>query len=62
MQERQKIVYEMQQMVYNDRPYIVLSYDKRLDAWSPKWEGFVETSQGFFNPFSTQSLMSVHQA
>ncbi len=61
-QERRQIVYEMQELVYNDRPYIILTYDKRLDAWSPKWEGFVESSQGFFNAFSTQSLLSVHQA
>ncbi len=60
--ERQRIVYEMQELVYNDRPYIVLTYDKRLDAWSPRWEGFVESSQGLFNAFSTQSLLSVHQA
>jgi peptide/nickel transport system substrate-binding protein len=60
--ERQKIVYEMQEMVYNDRPYIILTYDKRLDAWNPKtWDGFVESTQGFFNAFSTQSLTSVHQ-
>jgi len=60
--ERQRIVYEMQELVYNDRPYIILTYDKRLDAWSPAWEGFVESSQGFFNAFSTQSLLSVHRA
>ncbi|MGZ5129586.1 MAG: ABC transporter substrate-binding protein, partial [Actinomycetota bacterium] len=60
--ERQRIVYEMQELVYNDRPYIILTYDKRLDAWSPAWEGFVESTQGFFNAFSTQSLLSVHRA
>ena len=60
-QERQKIVYQMQEMAYNDRPYIILSYDERLDAWSKDWDGFMESSQGFFNNFSTQSLTSVHQ-
>jgi peptide/nickel transport system substrate-binding protein len=60
-QERQKIVYQMQEMAYNDRPYIILSYDERLDAWSKNWGGFMESSQGFFNNFSTQSLTSVHQ-
>jgi len=61
-QERQKIIYEMQEMVYNDRPYIILTYDKRLDAWNSKtWGGFMESSQGFFNAFSTESLTSVHQ-
>jgi peptide/nickel transport system substrate-binding protein len=61
-QERQQIIFEMQEMAYNDRPYIILTYDKRLDAWSPKWTGFVESVQGIFNNFSTQSLTSVHQA
>ena len=62
LQQRQKIVYEMQQKIYEERPYIILSYDKRLDAWSNGWTGFVESSQGFFNAFSTQSLLSVHEA
>jgi peptide/nickel transport system substrate-binding protein len=61
-QARLQIVQKMQQMVYNDRPYIIISYDKRLDAWSTEWDGFVESTQGFFNAFSTQSLLSVHQA
>lgn len=61
-QERQKIIYQMQEMVYKDRPYIILTYDKRLDAWSPNWADLVESTQGIFNNFSTQSLTSVHQA
>jgi peptide/nickel transport system substrate-binding protein len=60
--ERQRIVYQMQELVAKDRPYIILTYDKRLDAWSKKWAGFVESTQGIFNNFSTQSLTSVHQA
>ena len=60
--ERQRIILEMQQMAFDDRPYIILTYDTRLDAWSPNWTGFVESTQGIFNNFSTQSLTSVHQA
>ena len=60
-QQRQQIVFQMQQMAFNDRPYIILTYDERLDAWSTKWQGFVESTQGIFNNFSTQSLTSVHQ-
>ena len=48
-------------MAFNDRPYIILTYDERLDAWSQKWTGFVESTQGIYNNFSTQSLTSVHQ-
>ena len=60
-EERRQIVYEMQQLAFDERPYIILTYDVRLDAWSPKWTGFVESVQGIFNNFSTQSLTSVHQ-
>jgi peptide/nickel transport system substrate-binding protein len=59
--QRQQIIFQMQQMAFNDRPYVILTYDQRLDAWSPKWEGFVESTQGIFNNFSTQSLTSVHR-
>lgn len=57
---RKKIIDQMQQMVYDARPYIILTYDTRLDAWSPKWDGFIPSSQGFFNNFSTQTLEQVH--
>lgn len=60
--ERQAIVYQMQQMLFEDRPYIILTYDRRLDAWdASRWDGFVESTQGLFNGFSTQSLTEVHQ-
>ena len=61
-EERQRIVFEMQQIAFDERPYIILTYDMRLDAWSKNWEGFVPSTQGIFNNFSTQSLTSVHQA
>lgn len=61
LHKRRDLVYKMQEMVYNARPYIILTYDSRLDAWSPKWDGFVESVQGMFNNFSTQSLLTVHQ-
>jgi peptide/nickel transport system substrate-binding protein len=60
-EERQQLVFQMQKMAYEDRAYIILTYDKRLDAWSPRWDGLVESTQGIFNNFSTQSLTSVHQ-
>ncbi|GMA38400.1 ABC transporter substrate-binding protein [Mobilicoccus caccae] len=44
-----------------DRPYIVLTYDQRIDAWSREWEGLIPSTQGFFNNRSTQSLESVHR-
>ena len=60
--ERKRIVDEMQRKIFNDRPYIVLSYDDEIDAWSPHFAGFVDSPQSVFNSLSLQSLVSVHQA
>jgi peptide/nickel transport system substrate-binding protein len=60
--KRVQITYAMQQIAYNDRPYIVLSYDDQLNAWSKSWAGFVESSLGLFNNLSKESLTQVHAA
>ena len=57
---RRAIVYQMQQMLYNARGYIVLCYLDTLEAWSTKWSGLVESPQGWFNQFSKASLINVH--
>jgi len=45
--ERQQIVWKMQEMVYNDRPYIVLYYEKLLQAYrSDRFTGFIESPIG----------------
>ena len=45
--ERQKIIWKMQEMVYNDRPYIVLYYERILEAYrSDRFKGFLESSLG----------------
>lgn len=45
--ERQKIVWKMQEMVFNDRPYITLYYEKLLQAYrSDRFTGFVESPIG----------------
>jgi peptide/nickel transport system substrate-binding protein len=59
--QRKAIVYKMQDMIYNSRAYMVLCYLDQLEAWSTKWTGFVESSQGFLNQFSKASLIDVHQ-
>jgi peptide/nickel transport system substrate-binding protein len=41
LEERQGIVRQMQQIVYEDVPEVVLYYDNDLQAWrSDRWEGF----------------------
>ena len=45
--ERQKIVWQMQEMVFNDRPYITLYYEKLLQAYrSDRFTGFIESPIG----------------
>jgi len=54
---RQKIVWEMQEMVFNDRPYIVLWYDDVLQAYrSDRFAGFIQYPTGID---AFQSLMNV---
>jgi peptide/nickel transport system substrate-binding protein len=60
-QKRQGIVFEMQKMIFDQRPYIMLTYDETIDAWSPNWDGFKESVQGFFCGLTKQSLISVYQ-
>lgn len=56
-EERRKIVWEMQEMVFNDRPYIVLWYGNILQAYrSDRFTGFVESVLGIDG---FQSLMNV---
>ena len=45
--ERQKIIWKMQELVFNDRPYIVNWYEDTLQAYrSDRFQGFVESPLG----------------
>ncbi len=45
-QARKQIVYKMEQMLYEQSPYIVLTYPKALQAWNTaKWEGWKRIPQ-----------------
>ncbi len=56
---RVKIVREMQQIVFNARPYIVLQYLDVLEAWNPLWTDIVESPDGWFNQLSSDGQTSV---
>ena len=58
---RQQVVYQMQQLAYDDRPYIMLNYVNVLEAHSKQWDGFVESPQSAFNPLSIETMTQVHQ-
>jgi len=59
--ERQAIINKMQQIAFDDRPYIVLNYQDVIEAHSPKWTGFLMSPLvGSVNNLSTQTLLTVH--
>ena len=57
---RQAIIYKMQDMLFNDRPYIVLNYPDWIEAHSRSWTGFVMGPQGSFNEMSKLTMTEVH--
>jgi peptide/nickel transport system substrate-binding protein len=59
--DRLQIVYKMQQIVYNDRPYIVLVYNDSIFAYNTAhWAGLIPSPQGPFSALSKDSLDQVH--
>lgn len=59
--ERKDLVWQMQQMVFDDRPYIVLMNRDVLEAHSAAWDGFVMSPIGSFTSYSKQTMTEVHQ-
>lgn len=62
--ERQRVslVDQMQKLVYASRAFVVISYPDHLDAWSKRWNGFVETTNGLFSILSAVTLTSAHRS
>jgi peptide/nickel transport system substrate-binding protein len=60
--KRRAIVYRMQRIVANARPYIVLQDLDVLEAWRPRWTDIVESPDGWFNQFSSDGQTSVRLA
>ncbi len=58
--QRQQIIFQMQEMAAKDRPYIVINDNDNVDAWSKQWSGVLESAQGVLNPLSKQMLEQVH--
>jgi peptide/nickel transport system substrate-binding protein len=59
--KRQEIIWKMQEMVYTDRPYIVLYYNKMLEAYrSDRFTGFVESPLGIDDDSSLGLVVPVN--
>ena len=62
VEKRHAIIDEMQQIIFDDRPYIVYAYPNVIEAYNPAWDGFVLSPLiGSINNLSTQTLTSVHR-
>jgi peptide/nickel transport system substrate-binding protein len=60
--KRLKIVYRMQQIVANARPYIVLQDLDVLEAWNPRWADVEVSPDGWLNQFSSDGQTTVQLA
>lgn len=60
--QRQSVVNQMQQIIFQDRPYIPLVYPYVIEAHSPKWAGFsMSPMVGSVNNLSIATLLNVHR-
>ncbi len=60
--KRHQIVDQMQQMLYRDKPYVVLGYNDVIDAWDKSWTGFGTNPQGMFNALTKQGFIAAHRS
>ncbi len=59
---RRALIWQMQQYIYNAKPYIILDYPDIIEAHSTTWTGFtVSPVMGSVNSLSTATLLQVHQ-
>jgi peptide/nickel transport system substrate-binding protein len=59
---RQRIVYQMQQMIHNARPYLVLDYPDTIEAHSPRWTDLPLVAGISWNSMSKIPFETVHLA
>ncbi len=61
--ERQKVVHEMQKILYDENPYIILFYDNAMQAVNTEeWEGWTKVKDTYFLTFNHSNYMKVAPA
>ncbi len=60
--QRQKIVYQMQEMIAAAKPYLVLDYADSIEAHSSKWSGLMLVGGASFTSMSKLPFEQLHQA
>ena len=58
---RRQLVWDAQEKLFADKPYIMLTYPNILEAHTTEWDGFVMTPQGSFNLMSKLTMLNVHR-
>ena len=62
--QRKAVIWQMQQLLYQQSPYIVLVYHHNLEAYSDKWTGFVRSPGGdgsiIYNADNVDSYLYAH--
>lgn len=60
LKERQKVVHEMQKILYDEAPYIILLYDNAIQAVNKtKWEGWTKVEGVYFLSFNHENYLDV---
>lgn len=60
LDERQKVVHDMQKILYDESPYIILLYDNALQAVNKaKWEGWTKVEGVYFLSFNNDNYLNV---
>jgi peptide/nickel transport system substrate-binding protein len=58
---RLQVVYQMQRMIFNARPYIILNYDSVLEGWSPGWCDVTVSPDGWMTQLSSVGQTSIRK-
>jgi peptide/nickel transport system substrate-binding protein len=60
--QRRALIWQMQKMIYNQRPYLILDYPDVIEAHTKRWTGFVPAPvMGSVNSLSMQTLLQARR-
>lgn len=60
LDERQQVVYQMQQILYDESPYAIITYDNALQAVrTDKWEGWSKVGGVYFYSFNHANYLTL---
>ena len=60
--KRQRIVFQMQEILARDMPEFILAYHDVNDVWNKAWSGFGETPNGLFSDVTIDGISYAHHS